>query len=842
MAYIRSSAVAFDTADVTSITGVLPPDYEAGDMLVWIVFKDATPGGDPSTPSGWSVHAAGHLQIFVTRCTVFYKANVSASETAPQTTSTNANSWYTTMLAIAEYDTTTEFGAYSTVDSGANNNEYTIPALTTTSAQNLVIWGLASNGGDGGSMYGGSALIDVGEVNNINNLCYWDVQPATGSTGTRVHRQSVARRTLGLLFSIRPSATSDVETAMVRGGTFDGYIEGFELSSVETEIGSPTITTVNGLTTAAGASQTKVTTAGLAPAQRSLRFTAGFTASTIHGVEYDTSVSPIDFSTTDKYFVAHVGGTSATDYQLWLGTESETGVVITLSTGTTTPPWRAWHVYAKSTGKLGLYPFDNGIVINPNSTAALLDSSGTFDNTDITSMHYFAHAVAGSAQFILSRLFTMEPWKLLNGSSRDPARMATIYDYQLGEFTFVIRRQGANQWLVPAIIQIGDSGTTTTYAAENGTAIEFGSASSSDDLSYSIDDNDFGLIFATGSGDTVDWDNVTVSSATRYRWQMTGTGATCTFNNVVITRAGDIDLISTATFTNCTWTSCGMIVLGSATFDTVAINNSIDNEALQIASTTEASNLSDLTFSNNNSAGSGHSIEITAAGTYTADNWTFTGGGVAERTFHTTDDVNSGTDIVTCDAAHGYSDGDQIYYSDEGGVVTMGLTDQTLYYVNAQTTTTLSFHTSEANAIADTSRVNLTASGAETHSIYSAKADLYNSSSGAVTYNVINSGGTPTVRNSAGSSTTVNNNVTITLTNLIAGSRVYIENTTDTVVLFNEIEATTTFSDTVNYTADKTLVVRVRNASGGTKYKPFSTGGTLTSSGFTAQVNQELDE
>jgi len=80
---------------------------------------------------------------------------------------------------------------------------------------------------------------------------------------------------------------------------------------------------------------------------------------------------------------------------------------------------------------------------------------------------------------------------------------------------------------------------------------------------------------------------------------------------------------------------------------------------------------------------------------------------------------------------------------------------------------------------------------------------------------------------------------TVTLNGLIAGSRVYVENTTDSTVLYNEIEATTTFSDTIP--ANKNLLIRVRNASGTPKYKTFETT-AVSSSDVTITVNQELDE
>ena len=116
---------------------------------------------------------------------------------------------------------------------------------------------------------------------------------------------------------------------------------------------------------------------------------------------------------------------------------------------------------------------------------------------------------------------------------------------------------------------------------------------------------------------------------------------------------------------------------------------------------------------------------------------------------------------------------------------------------------------------------------------------VYNNSGGAVTLNIVNGSG-PSIRNGAGATTTVNSSAPIILTGVIAGSRVYIRNTTDGVDLFNEIEATTIFSDSVNYTTDKTLLVRVRNY-GAPAYKPFETTGTLSASGFSLVVNQVLD-
>jgi hypothetical protein len=58
-----------------------------------------------------------------------------------------------------------------------------------------------------------------------------------------------------------------------------------------------------------------------------------------------------------------------------------------------------------------------------------------------------------------------------------------------------------------------------------------------------------------------------------------------------------------------------------------------------------------------------------------------------------------------------------VYYDKEGGSVDIGLTDQTIYYINADGASTVTMHATRDDGIADTSPINLTATGAETHSI-----------------------------------------------------------------------------------------------------------------------------
>jgi hypothetical protein len=103
------------------------------------------------------------------------------------------------------------------------------------------------------------------------------------------------------------------------------------------------------------------------------------------------------------------------------------------------------------------------------------------------------------------------------------------------------------------------------------------------------------------------------------------------------------------------------------------------------------------------------------------------GRGFAKDLFDSTSDVDGTNNVVTQTYAH-WQDLDYFLYSREGGSANMGLTDATNYWVRWDSTNSgWAFYTSRANAAADTSRVSLTSTGAETHSfskVNDTRADL----------------------------------------------------------------------------------------------------------------------
>ncbi len=99
----------------------------------------------------------------------------------------------------------------------------------------------------------------------------------------------------------------------------------------------------------------------------------------------------------------------------------------------------------------------------------------------------------------------------------------------------------------------------------------------------------------------------------------------------------------------------------------------------------------------------------------------------------------------------------------------------------------------------------------------------------------------------AGGTVAISQDVPVELTSVVIGSRVRVDTIDGNGELSTNLileEATSeTVSTSVNFAGlDFTAVsIRVRKSSGGTKYLPYSSGGNITSSGMSSQVNQQVN-
>lgn len=87
----------------------------------------------------------------------------------------------------------------------------------------------------------------------------------------------------------------------------------------------------------------------------------------------------------------------------------------------------------------------------------------------------------------------------------------------------------------------------------------------------------------------------------------------------------------------------------------------------------------------------------------------------AARQFITGTGVNSATDVITTTSNHGWTTGTGVYYSNNGGSVSVGLTSASYYYARAVAVNQISFHPTALDATNNTNKINLTSTGSETH-------------------------------------------------------------------------------------------------------------------------------
>ena len=339
---------------------------------------------------------------------------------------------------------------------------------------------------------------------------------------------------------------------------------------------------------------------------------------------------------------------------------------------------------------------------------------------------------------------------------------------------------------------------------------------------------------------------------TRATLTVTGTAGTVTVTRCTFDRFRLLTLTSAATLDTCQLVNCTGLTAAQGAVTDCTITAPLLAEGEAFLTTPDLADISGCTFI---AGDDGHAVEITATGTYSFNDniltgyWTHSGTAGDGAEFGTTSGVNGTTEVITTNAAHGLVDGDAVYYNDGGGAVSVGLTDGNRYYVNEITTTTLSLHVTKQDATSDTNRVNLTASGAETHALYSTKAAILNNSGGLVTINV-NGGTLPYVRNAGNSDTaTVSVSETVTVT-VVDATNTPIQNVQTTVRLGSDnseiINADTNASGIASGSYSGSTPASVffkcrKSSTGATKYITKTGPGTIAT-GTGMSITVQLDE
>ena len=180
---------------------------------------------------------------------------------------------------------------------------------------------------------------------------------------------------------------------------------------------------------------------------------------------------------------------------------------------------------------------------------------------------------------------------------------------------------------------------------------------------------DFYEVVIDNASSDVTFDGFVIKSAGASQFTFSYIAGTCLIKNGTIDSARQLDLGSGVTIENQKISNSGVINSNGATLDVVNITGSTAVSALVIDSLSEMNLITNASFDNN----SGHSIELTATGTYTFLNITFTGGGSDETT--TADVYNNSGGAVTILVAGG-GDGAFTIRNSSGSTTTISASTQ----------------------------------------------------------------------------------------------------------------------------------------------------------------------
>ena len=328
-----------------------------------------------------------------------------------------------------------------------------------------------------------------------------------------------------------------------------------------------------------------------------------------------------------------------------------------------------------------------------------------------------------------------------------------------------------------------------------------------------------------------------------------------------------ITLRSPVTITRGFISGCKQLILNDATLSDVNISEPATFPGEAFIEAIHANDLDVIDGCNFASTGDGHFIEITTNGTVAQDvaaladvnfdgtwpsaNDTDNTGGVA----FDPDSTGSGGDVdLTNDeidiTGHPFTTGDIVYYSDEGGTVITGLTDQARYVVRSVNANSISLHLTEQAATNNVNKVNMTAGSTDaTHKLYSANADIFNNTGTAITVDVTG-GNAPSIRNGAGATTTVNAGVPVTIKCIdengvaIQDARVILGTSAGDTSIINNVLTNASGEVTTTYSGTTPQAVEGYAAKGSEEptYKRTPISGTIVAgSGYTQTVLMVAD-
>lgn len=574
MPAIRDWTVASTATTGTTLQTYLPA-YQAGDLLLAICTAKSA-----GVATNWSL--AGWTRIInqtnTSNLSVLWKI-AGSSEVDPLFSSGlgSAVALGAHLISIQDVDTTTPINV-STVANTASTLRGTMPQVTTTRANALVLYTHMTNGALTPMVLEGPVIYEDGaDYNTIGEGFSWTVKTSTGTTPNNVYwidKGATVTAGVNAVIAINPpSSGATIVPAFCASDSsvFIDPIDGIDrfnnnsalASTAQTQFGTiiNTLNLVNG--TAAGA-----TDVGLNSYRSMGQLTGTATANTYAGV---TTVLAVENkpNVTGKNVLIHCKPATPKVLQNTdsIGRSKAAGIAIGMNS-TAATAFKVWHVHGSNT------TFDNAqhvpLVINSQNTSGLIQTTGSFNPSSVNAFGFFASGSVVAPVWQFGAIWSLDTTTICGGNTSAPVGILGIVKAaSIGKERLSVLQQGANQMLVLQPLQIGN-GVDKTYLNLDQSSIEFPNHYSKNQrqVFYCSANNVAGLSYYASANDTIIHTNSSIISQNKYFWGFnasTSVLATYDFTNTIIQGAGTITLSANVPLTTVTFSKCDQIPANGCT-------------------------------------------------------------------------------------------------------------------------------------------------------------------------------------------------------------------------------------------------------------------------------------
>lgn len=640
MPYLVAADQTISDAAAATIDIAIPNPHQADDLILLFVTQDG--GGTDITCSGFTLAGGSQAQAQAQRTVCLYKFAASSSE-ADITISGATEDWIVSAQIWRAVDTTTPIDAYDKTDSANSTTAYLDSGTVTPTNNNCAIlqcWGFD----------GATAVIEpeapasiMCTTKGLNTLgCvqytgYYNQDTAGLTTAIRMLSEVATEGGTCLTVALKDANPSSPQMSPDCIGNYDiirryGNVNGVVAGTpgfarhesttwqAQTAIAAATIDGLTVSTTAssfeefAGGSTTIATQSPWGRFSYCRQRTSGVDA-TGRWLGMGHAITSVDL--TGKV-IAIEWGFATNLVNSFFGSK---GAIIYLQDGS--GGWAAWQLRGRQgTQQPNIYI--NSISID----ATPLDSSGTFDKTDVVRVAYLWHKVGTAttdAGMRVKNLLALSPAVFIGGSSPSPSNPAFIDRAINGNGGQNLANvQGLGQALFRAGLQIGN-GSRPTYYAASGTSHELPVVSNTTAALAALNDG-LGITIDASASDTISFSAGLVATQTRQKFVIDAGSsnlATYDFTGCSIIGYDITNNVSGIIINRATLSSCGITLNGGG----LEGCNIIAQPSALLTNAPEG--IEDCVFT---SAGSGHAIEITATGTFDFEGNAFTGYGADAST------------------------------------------------------------------------------------------------------------------------------------------------------------------------------------------------------------------